>query len=280
MKKILFLALFSTSLFSNGYIDYLWVKEFFSDVEVEYLQALAEKMNEDALSGTTNLITVEEASNPDQLYRIEDMLSSYPEFQEFIENKITPYLSELLGDRYITFKDKLNFKWPGGGAFQPHQDNPAFSHFVPDEFMNVMIPIDSATFENGCLWVAEDWRTDLFESPEVDQEMLSIGKAILPYLKGGPNHGSIMPALVEKINWIPLLVSPKDLVIFSSFVPHKSEKNLSDGPRRAMFITFNKAYYGEFRKAYYEMKRDDPENPVFHFATPTKARGKDLLPGS
>ncbi len=280
MKKILFLALISTSLFANSFTDYLWVKDFFSDEEVKYLHILADQMNEDALNHSTDLITVQEVANSKQLCRIEDMLCCYPEFHDFVQSRISPYLENLLGERYTPFKDKLNFKWPGGGAFAPHQDNPAFSHFPPDEFMNVMIPIDSATIENGCLYVARNWRRDFSDSPEINQEMLSVGKALLPYIVGGSNHGSIEPVLVEKISWMPLLVSPNDLVIFSSFVPHTSESNQSDGSRRAMFITFNKARDGEFRKAYYEMKRNDPENPLFHFATPTKARGKDLLPGS
>jgi hypothetical protein len=41
-----------------------------------------------------------------------------------------------------------------------------------------------------------------------------------------------------------------------------------------MFITHNKLKEGDFRKAYYHAKREDPQNPMFHIGTPTKARNK------
>lgn len=264
---------------------FLWVKHFFSPEQVRLLKDWAEKVNTAAesllaldqplsLSLPGIPIIVPESNNPSQACRAEDLLTCYPDLYHFIEGTVTNFLGQLLGEPYVLFKDKLNFKWPGGGAFPPHQDFPAFELFGPREHVTAMVCIDPATLENGCLQVAENWRQTFKGDPKIDPQKLEEGSAVLPYVIGGSMHGSIQPEYCEKINWLPLKTEPGDLVLISSFVPHYSEVNQSDSSRRAMFFTLNKLQEGDYRRTYYQTKRNDPENPVFHFATPTKARGK------
>lgn len=294
MKKPLFfiLLLVSSFTFSNEWQDqkasfqekgYLWIKNFFSKEQVLLLQNWTETIYSDAQTlinlpenkrPSGALIVVPEAKNRTQVCRTEDMLSLYPELYHFIQGTITSYLTHLFGEPYVLFKDKLNFKWPGGGAFTPHQDFPAFELFGPREHITAMVCIDAATIQNGCLYIAEDWKKDFENDPSIDGKMLQEGSVVLPYVIGGKDHGSIQPQYAKKVTWLPLKTSPGDLVIFTSFVPHYSEINNSTSPRRAMFFTLNKLSEGEHRIAYYHTKRADPHNPVFHFATPTKARSK------
>lgn len=273
-------------------LGYIWIKEFFSKEQVQILRRFAEEAHQSGLelldlakaSGISHLqlcqsipgslIVVPEASDPNQLCRTEDMLSVFPDLYYLIEGTVTSYISAVLENRWTLFKDKLNFKWPGGGAFASHQDHPAFETFGPTEFITAMVCIDPATEENGCLKIAKNWKKDFRGNPLVDQEKLEQGCAVLPYVVGGPNHGSIEKAFIDQIEWLSLQTSPGDLVIFSSFLPHYSNKNQSLSPRRAMFFTLNRLSEGNFRKTYYHTKRSDPENPLFHFATPTQARGK------
>lgn len=249
---------------------YLWIKDFFSDEQVRLLQNWAEEINRGAettlklpatasadLSGT--LIIVPEAKHPEQACRAEDMCSIYPDLYHFVRGTITAYIAFILDEPFVLFKDKINFKWPGGGAFLPHQDFPAYENFGPREHVTAMVCIDPANMENGCLQVQRNWT----------------GKhTILPYVTGGSGHGSIDPSVTSDISWIPLVTSPRDLVLIDSYVPHYSEVNQSNKPRRAMFFTHNRLKEGDHRAAYYHAKRHDPLNPVFHFATPTKARDK------
>jgi ectoine hydroxylase-related dioxygenase (phytanoyl-CoA dioxygenase family) len=250
----------------NGY---LWIKDFFTPEQVLDLRNWADEMNRAAEAQMASkqvtpipLILVPERSNQLQVCRVEDMMTCYPAFHKFIEANVTSFLQQLLGTPYILFKDKLNFKWPGGGAFLPHQDFPAYEAFAPRIHVTAMICIDAATLQNGCLQVAKNWS-------EIAQ-----AASVLPYIEGGSAHGSIQPEYVKKLSWLPLITSPRDLVLINSFVPHYSEPNQSNNPRRAMFFTYNKLEEGEFRTAYYNTKRNDPDNPVFHFGTPTNARGK------
>jgi ectoine hydroxylase-related dioxygenase (phytanoyl-CoA dioxygenase family) len=265
---------------------YIWIKNFFSPQQVMLLQDWAEEIDtasRSILKVTTDtlprsipgtLIIVREASDPHLACRAEDMLSCYPDFHHFVAGTISAYVSKLLGEPYVLFKDKINFKWPGGGAFLPHQDFPAYEPFGPREHVTAMVCIDPATLENGCLQVARDWRATFKNDPALNAEELAAGRSTLPYIQGGKNHGSIQPTYANKIDWLPLEASPGDLILISSFVPHYSEPNKSKKPRRAMFLTHNRLREGDHRLAYYHAKRHDPDNPVFHFATPTKARGK------
>ena len=247
----------------NGYI---WIKNFFSAEEVAHFAAWGEEINAALQTPSVQgLIVVKEADNPEQACRVEDMVTCYPDRAPLVEKTVTTFLSRLLDQPHVLFKDKLNFKWPGGGAFDPHQDFPAFSYFAPTNHYTAMVCLDEATIENGCLQVSRDW-----------QGTFSIEKAqtVLPYVVGGSNHGSIQPKYVDKIDWLQLTTSRSDLVLISSYVPHYSEPNNSQTSRRAMFFTYNSAAEGEYRTAYYKAKRSDPDDPVFHFGTPTKARGK------
>jgi len=271
---------------------YLVLKNFFSKEQVRLLRDWADEINRESrllleLSQSSGrslqelakqlpqaLIVVPESNDPAQACRVEDMLTCYPELYAFIAGTIPPYLESLMQEPYVLFKDKLNFKWPGGGAFPPHQDFPAYEFFGPRIHITAMISIDAGTLENGCLHVAENWRETFAGDPAIDQQALAFGRAVLPYIEGGKAHGSIQPPFREKITWTPLETEPGDVIFISSFVPHYSEPNCSQNPRRAMLFTLNRLVEGDHRMAYYHVKRNDFDNPAFHFATPTNARTK------
>lgn len=274
----------------NGY---LVLKNFFSKEQVHLLQNWADEIHlesklllelsqksgysvqELAKTLPQALIVVPESSDPKQACRAEDMLTCYPELHAFVAGTIVPYLGCLMGESYVLFKDKLNFKWPGGGAFPPHQDFPAYDFFGPRIHITAMIAIDAATIENGCLQVADDWCETFRGDPLIGQEELAEGRCVIPYIEGGKNHGSIQSQFSDKIKWIPIEANPGDVVLITSFVPHYSEPNRSSNPRRAMLFTLNRLAEGDHRRSYYHVKRHDFDNPAFHFATPTKARTKD-----
>lgn len=273
----------------NGY---LWIKNFYSPEQVAMLQLWADEVHaasQNLLTLSNNnstllqsffknipgtLIVVPEARNPLQVCRAEDMLTCYPDFFNFIAGTLTNYISHLLNEPYVLFKDKINFKWPGGGAFLPHQDFPAYELFGPRAHVTAMVCIDRATLENGCLQVAKNWRETFKGNAELDATQLESGTAVLPYVVGGKEHGSIQPNYSKKITWLPIEAAPGDVLLITSYLPHYSEPNKSNAARRAMFLTHNKLKEGDHRKAYYHAKRHDPDNPVFHFATPTNARSK------
>mmetsp|Transcript_13721 Transcript_13721/g.15766 ORF Transcript_13721/g.15766 Transcript_13721/m.15766 type:complete len:301 (+) Transcript_13721:33-935(+) len=267
---------------------FVYLKDFFTPEEAEgvrsWVDTLGEKsravLKESLASGVSieKMIEMDEAVpvvvpervRKDQVCRIEDYVTpalSGP-FMQY-PDKVRDFMSRMFGEDYLLFKEKINFKWPGGGAFPHHQDYPAYDFLAPRTHATAMLTIDAASTENGCLQVAYDWTQSVSDLAEIDQEALKEGMAVLPYYQGGENNGTIKTEYVDKFNWFEVHSKPTELLIFSSFVPHFSLVNESNKSRRAMFLTHNRAAEGTQRKNYYDAKRSDPKNPMFHVATPT-----------
>ena len=111
------------------------------------------------------------------LYNIPEVKNSYMKFYEtknkdecilsrienFVNNKnviklkglldviVTPILEEVLEKCVNLFKDKINWKLSGGGAFKAHQDFGAWTDFPPNYYVTCVIFIDNCTLDNRCL---------------------------------------------------------------------------------------------------------------------------------
>ena len=95
-----------------------------------------------------------ENTNKDRvLCRIEKFFSIESRIINLLKSKIIPKLTELEGKPMKLFKDKLNWKLPGGGKFKPHQDFEAWNDFPPKYYTTVALFADECTKENGCLQI-------------------------------------------------------------------------------------------------------------------------------
>ncbi|MEM9517365.1 MAG: phytanoyl-CoA dioxygenase family protein [Actinomycetota bacterium] len=140
-------------------------------------------------------------------------------------------VADVLGEPAVLFKEKVNYKQPGGAGFAPHQDAAAY-RFI-DHHVSVMVPLDPATIESGCLWFAPGHH----EGAMADN-----------------GRGRLLDEVVDRLEWRPIEVEPGDLVAFDSYAPHRSDTNHSDHPRRALYLTYNAARLGDFRSRYYADK--------------------------
>lgn len=164
--------------------------------------------------------------------RSEDLVDDHAGLRRFIcADAVIGWVGDLLGEPAVLYKEKVNYKQPGGAGFAPHQDAPAY-RFV-DHHISVMVPIDAATAANGCLSFAPDY-----------------ARGRLP-----ETRGRIAPEVAAGLDWRAVEVQPGDVVLFDSFAPHKSGTNHSDAPRRALYLTYNAASKGDFRDVYYADKR-------------------------
>jgi ectoine hydroxylase-related dioxygenase (phytanoyl-CoA dioxygenase family) len=171
------------------------------------------------------------------LCRVENFLPYHDELSALLKGKeVLDMVSELTGERAILFKEKVNYKLPGGNGFTAHQDAPAFITFGQKYHITLMISVDATTVENGCLEIVRG-RQD---------------RAMLPQAP----DGSIDPACAETLAWEPLTTEPGDVLLFDSYIPHRSAKNRTDKPRRAYYITYNRASEGDRRDDYYRDKRE------------------------
>lgn len=163
--------------------------------------------------------------------RIERLSLFHPGFKDLAENIRKP-VGQLLGEEAVLFKEKSNFKLPGGGGFEPHQDSQAGWWVYTDFFISVMVCIDEATVENGCLeMVAGRHKEGLLREWE-----------------------PLTEADCRDMKWISAPTKPGDVVFFDSYAPHRSAPNDSNKTRRLYFATYNRASAGDMMERYYAEK--------------------------
>ena len=167
--------------------------------------------------------------------RIENFYPYHPGFERlFDEEKLAGRVSELFGEPAVLFKDKINFKLPGGDGFEPHQDQQAGWSTYARLFVTALVAIDEATAENGCLELAAGQHSRGL-----------IGREWAP-LTGDAMRGMEFAAYPAK---------PGDVAFFDSYVPHRSGPNRTAEPRRVLYVTYNRASEGDHRLRYYADKR-------------------------
>merc|ERR1719453_529856 len=92
------------------------------------------------------------------LNRIEDYCRRHAGLGGLISHpgsKLVRMIQELhAGEEMVLFKDKINFKLPGGDGFKAHQDQQAGWGKYIKWFVTVGVCVDDATPENGCLEIA------------------------------------------------------------------------------------------------------------------------------
>lgn len=220
-------------------------------------------------SGVNRFIVVPEASNPAQTCRFEYIQGSSAVFRDDVIPFCRHWVEQLGGHQFTLFKDKCNLKGPGGGAFTAHQDIEAYLPFGPGFHITAALLLDPATQSNGALEFATNYIH--LQHPEIRYVDTPRGPLpLLPTYVDGEQHGSIVSELEQQLEWTPVYAVPGDLLLFNSYVPHRSAINMSSTTRRAFFFTFNLQSYGDLYEEYYQQKREDYGNPHFHVATPTK----------
>ena len=168
------------------------------------------------------------------IQRIERFAEHHQGFDALMRcSRLERAAGELLGGEAVLFKDKINFKAPGGAGFEPHQDQQAgWSTYAP-MFVTGLVCLDRATTENGCLEMAD--------APRL----------------GGLIGDEWVPLSLEQMkafSLIPVPTEPGDVLFFDSYAPHASKPNLTSGQRRILYLTWNLASDGDHRDQYYADK--------------------------
>ena len=139
--------------------------------------------------------------------------------------------SALLREPAVLYKEKVNYKLPGGAGYAAHQDAPAYP-FV-DSHVSCMVAVDDATVHNGCLEVVS----------AMHHELLAMD-----------DSGCISGEVADRLEWAAVEVRAGETLWFHSRTPHRSGPNLSDTARRALYPTYNALAEGDLREGYYREK--------------------------
>jgi hypothetical protein len=213
---------------------YLVVRNFVNAVQLaELLQWTAQLQSAPEVSGRHWVYHEDSVTTPGRrvMQRIENFCPYHAGFDRFIrDGALTRWTGALMGGPVVLFKDKINFKMPGGAGFKAHQDQQAGWTVYAPLFVTAMVTLDAATLENGCLEVAVGRHREGL-----------IGEQWKPLEEQG-------------LSLEPVPTAPGDVIFFDSYVPHASKANLTDSPRRILYITYNLASAGDHRARYFADK--------------------------
>jgi hypothetical protein len=168
------------------------------------------------------------------LNRVENFIPYHAEIARLFDDDLKSACSRLFGEGSVLFKEKINFKLPGGGGFEAHQDAQAGWERYAQHYITATVIVDRATVENGCLELAH-W----------DHREALVGDLWEP-LEGSQLDG---------VEFVPYPGEPGDVLFFDSYLPHRSAPNLTPDSRRVLYVTYNKASEGNHREQYYADKR-------------------------
>ncbi|XP_066912506.1 2-aminoethylphosphonate dioxygenase-like [Clytia hemisphaerica] len=192
-----------------------------------------------------------------RLSRLEALYEHHAVTKKMVEGKLGQAASDLLGEDAVVLKDKINFKYPGGIGYNAHQDGLGYEDFGQYFHMAALVPADPMTLENGCLKIVPGkW-----------------GK--LPFLPLDETGGDIKEEIAKNFKWDPVICDAGTVVMFNSYVPHKSDVNQTNQSRRALYITWNGISLGDKRDEFYSVRRK--LYPSDHLRDPNKDYSEGIL---
>lgn len=165
--------------------------------------------------------------------RTENVSACQPGVAGLVEDTLREVATSALGAPVTAFKDKVNYKQPGGAGFSPHQDRLAYPGV--ERVMSVLVAIDECSLDSGCLWFADG----------VDE--------LLPT----DDRGVVRPDIAATLAWSPAELAPGDCVCIDGLAPHYSEGNRSEHPRRVLVASYAARDEGYTRAQYYEARQTE-----------------------
>ena len=206
-----------------------------------------------------------EMNDPSKLSRIENFVPYHDGLHKILmDSFVTETINSLMGVEAVLYKDRINFKPPGGGAHAAHQDGVAYesgslADFDQDSipYISILISVDKATRENGCFEVAADWPVSK--------------RDILPMERPNPDHpnfSKIAQEVEDSIDWIRIETNPGDVIVFTERLPHRSAINTSTEGRRILYGVYNPLQEGDKREQYYEDKRKNINDSRYMIGNP------------
>jgi hypothetical protein len=173
----------------------------------------------------------EATASGDRICRTENVSACHPGFRALVEGPLAELAAADMGDAVTDFKDKLNYKQPGGAGFGVHQDLLAYPG--AGRVVSLLVAVDECSVDSGCLWMA----------------------AGVDALLDTDERGVVTAAVAATLDWSAAELAPGDALRIDGLAPHYSESNRSDRSRRVFIASYAPAaeHYG--RDDYYGARR-------------------------
>ena len=250
----------------NGWVI---VKNFFKKKDIQNIKN--QILNKISNTRKSKNFYYEKINNYKKLRRIEGISDFSAVSKKIIySNRILKLIKDIKKKEFDLFKDKLNFKYPGGKGYLPHIDG----HFFwkdknnkiqngwkkyADDFVNLVIPLEKSDKKNGCLYLAQ--------KKNIKNLGNSFNKITKKMSMGTPN---IKLRDKKKFNYTAAELEKGDICLFDWKCAHFSKNNNSNKSRMIFYATYYKKNgKNNIRNNYYLDKQsslNDKKNKSLLFA--------------
>jgi len=220
----------------NGFVI---VKNFFKKKDIDNIKN--QILNKILHARKSNNFYYEKINNFNKLRRIEGITDFSAVSKKIMySNRILKLIKDIKKKKFDLFKDKLNFKYPGGKGYLPHIDG----HFFwkdknnkiqngwkkyADDFVNLVIPLEKSDKKNGCLYLAQKKNIkNLGNSFNKITKKMSIGT---PNIKLDDK---------KNFNYTAAELEKGDICLFDWKCAHFSKNNNSNRSRMIFYATYYK----------------------------------------
>ncbi|KAF2674307.1 PhyH-domain-containing protein [Microthyrium microscopicum] len=219
----------------NGF---LIIRDLLSQDEVQDVQRWTQEVHDWTPTPHSEFMPYEEinASGERVLCRTENFVDAHSGFNGILRSeKLISILGQLAGEPMLLFKEKINYKLAGSGGFAPHIDSTAYTHVKDIKHLTILLAVDASNMTNGGL------------------EVVSGSHAMQVPINKQDN--CIEHNWVTAQRWIPAELNAGELLIFGSYLAHRSGSNTSNEDRKAIYATYNCASERDLHKQYYEDRK-------------------------
>jgi hypothetical protein len=194
-----------------------------------------------------------------RICRTENVSVCHPGIASLVAGTLQSSAESTLGEPAVAFKDKLNYKQPGGAGYSTHQDVVAYPGV--EQVVSILVAIDDCRVESGCLWLADG----VHEVLPVDE------------------RGVVRDDVASALDWFPAELNAGDAVVIDGLAPHYSEANNTEASRRVFIASYapRRERYG--RERYYRerderMRQDTERDGRFRISTLADFQGTEVAP--
>ena len=199
----------------------------------------------------------EHTADGPRICRTENVSACHPGIAALVSGPLAAGAAAALGEPVVAFKDKLNYKQPGGAGFSPHQDKVAYPGV--GRVMSILVAIDDCSVESGCLWLCGDV-----------SEVLPVD-----------DRGVVRADVTSSLDWFSVELASGDAVCIDGLAPHYSETNRGAVPRRVLVASYAPTSEHYTRAHYYaqrsdQMRRETERDGRFRISTLADFDGSEV----
>ncbi|KAK4064847.1 uncharacterized protein Triagg1_8846 [Trichoderma aggressivum f. europaeum] len=202
----------------------LIVRDIFNDAETAEVQKWAQEVHDWTPTADSHFMPYEEIN-----FRGETVLCRAENYADSHEG-----LNELLrGERLLGLLEEISGEPIGG--FAPRINAVAYNHIKDVKHLTILLAVDKSTLDNGGLEVVD--ASHNMDIP-LDVEDHCITNEWVDSMSGSPLSSSL-------------------LLIFTSYLAHRSGPNHSSENRKALYATYNRPSEGDLHQDYYELRKKE-----------------------